>query len=80
MIQRCKSLKREKNGVGVVVKRKKTHQDSRVDLPTIGTDTIEYVYKSGFKGIAVGAKESLILDKESVINLVNKYKLFLIGI
>jgi DUF1009 family protein len=80
LIQRCGVLKKEKKGLGVLIKRKKTHQDIRVDLPTIGTSTIELAYRSGFKGIAIGANESLILDKESVINLANKYKLFLVGI
>ncbi|MBP9791900.1 MAG: UDP-2,3-diacylglucosamine diphosphatase LpxI [Rickettsiales bacterium] len=80
LIERCSVLKKEKQGVGVLVKRKKTHQDIRVDLPTIGINTIELAYRSGFKGIAIGANESLILDKESVINLANKYKLFLVGI
>lgn len=80
LIDRCSLLKKEKDKIGVLVKRKKISQDIRVDLPTIGIKTIESVYESGFKGIAVGAGESLIINKESVINFANKHKLFLIGI
>jgi DUF1009 family protein len=80
LIQRCAILKKEKNGIGVLIKRKKTHQDIRIDLPAIGVNTIEFLHKSGFKGIAVGANESLIINKQAVINLVDKYKLFLVGI
>lgn len=80
LIQRSADLKKEKKGVGVLIKLSKSSQDSRVDLPTIGIKTLELAYKSGLRGVAVGAKESLIIDKESVINFTNKHKLFIIGI
>lgn len=80
LIKRSKDLKKEKKGVGVLVKRSKSSQDLRVDLPTIGIKTFEMVHQSGLGGIAVGAKESLILDKKSVINFANKHKLFIVGI
>lgn len=64
----------------VLVKLRKPQQDMRVDLPTIGTRTVENAYKSGFKGIAVHAGNTLIVNEPEVIKLANKYGLFLIGI
>ena len=79
LIKRCGSYKRKGDGP-VLVKLRKTTQDMRVDLPTIGVNTVENAHKSGFKGLAVHAGNALIVDKEAVIKLANKYKMFLIGI
>jgi len=79
LIKRCGTYKRKGDG-GVLVKLRKTTQDMRVDLPTIGVNTIENAHQSGLKGLAVHAGNALIADKKSVIELANKYKMFLIGI
>lgn len=64
----------------VLVKLRKPQQDMRVDLPTIGTRTVENAYQSGFKGIAVHAGNALIVNEKEVIRLADKYGLFIIGI
>ena len=79
LILRCAKLKREKRR-GVLVKMKKICQSGKVDLPVIGIQTVENVYKSGFKGIALEATASLIVEIEKVVKLANKYKIVIIGI
>jgi len=79
LIKRC-SLYKRKGAGGVLVKLRKPQQDMRIDLPTIGTTTIENAHNSGLKGLAIHAGNALIVDEQEVIKLANKYKMFLIGI
>lgn len=79
LIRRCGAYKRKGDGP-VLVKLRKTTQDMRVDLPTIGLNTIENAHQAGLKGLAVHASNALIVNQEQVIQLANKYKMFLIGI
>lgn len=79
LIRRCGTYKRKGDG-GVLIKLRKTTQDMRVDLPTIGVNTIENAHASGLRGLAVHASNALIVDKPEVIKRANKYKMFLIGI
>ncbi|MCH9753712.1 MAG: UDP-2,3-diacylglucosamine diphosphatase LpxI, partial [Alphaproteobacteria bacterium] len=80
LIKRCKDLKREKKNLGVLVKLKKCKQDSRIDLPSIGVDTIKDVKKAGLNGIAIGSNNSFIIDIKNVIKEADKNNIFLIGI
>jgi UDP-2,3-diacylglucosamine hydrolase len=64
----------------VLVKTSKPQQDLAFDMPTIGLKTIELAHQSGFKGVAVEAAKSIIMDKQRVIELCNRYGMFLIGI
>jgi len=64
----------------ILVKLRKPQQDMRIDLPTIGTRTVENAHKSGLKGIAVHAGNTLIVNEPEVIRLANEYGLFIKGI
>jgi len=79
LIQRCKHLLRKGRGP-VLVKTCKPQQDKDFDLPTIGPDTVRNAYESGFQGIAVHAGNALLLDKEEVIELANRCKIFVVGV
>ena len=79
LIRRCASYRRKGTG-GVLVKLRKIQQDMRIDLPTIGVRTIENAHDAGLRGIAVHAGNALIVDEQKVIELANKYKMFVIGI
>ncbi len=79
LITRCGTYKRKGNGP-VLVKLRKQRQDMRVDLPTIGVQTIENAHKAGFKGVAAHAGNALIVDQKEVVSCANRYKMFLIGI
>ena len=49
-------------------------------MPTIGCETIELAFKNNFAGVAVEAKNSLIVDREEVIRLADKLGLFLVSV
>ena len=79
MIARAGGLRREGVG-GVLVKLAKPQQDHRVDLPTIGLQTVEAAVKAGLRGIAVSAGSCQIVDTEAVKAAATKANLFLLGI
>ena len=64
----------------ILVKVSKPQQDMALDMPTIGLSTVEHIKRSGFKGIAVEAGKTIILDRESVVNACNRYGLFIMGV
>ncbi len=79
LIKRCADYKRKGSG-GVLVKLRKPQQDMRIDLPTIGTRTIENAKACGLNGLAVHAGNTLIVDEQDVIKAADKAGLFLVGI
>ena len=79
LIRRCGEYRRKGEG-GVLVKLRKPQQDMRIDLPTIGTRTIEQAHNSGLKGVVVHTGNGLIVDEEEVIKLADKYKMFVMGV
>ena len=58
-----------------MVKVSKPHQDLRIDLPSIGPDTIENIYKKNLSGIIVEADKTFIYAPEKVYKLVEKYNI-----
>ncbi len=64
----------------VFVKTAKTQQDLRVDMPAVGPKTIREIARAGIGGIALGAKKTLILDREETIREANRCNVFLVGI
>ena len=64
---------------GVLVKLPKPTQDRRIDLPTIGTRTVELCKKINLSGIAVQSNGTIILGKGKTIKSANKKGLFLFG-
>ncbi|WP_208440606.1 LpxI family protein [Bartonella raoultii] len=62
---------------GVLVKCAKPQQDHRVDLPSIGPETVKNAAKSGLSGIAVEANKSFILSAKTTIEKANEHSLFI---
>ena len=74
-----KKIKKDKNITkGVLVKFPKKKQDYRVDLPTIGLETLKQCKASGIKGIVLKHKRNIFLDKKRSINYANKNKMFIL--
>ncbi len=67
---------KDKNG-GVLVKFPKKKQDIRIDLPTIGLNTLIQCKKSGLKGIVLKHKKNIFLDQKKSIKYANKNKMFI---
>ena len=64
----------------VVVKLRKPNQDFRFDLPATGRTTIETMREAGGAVLAVEAGQSLLFDREQMINLADEAGIVVIGI
>jgi len=64
---------------GVLVKCAKPGQELRVDLPTIGPQTVRDAHAAGLAGVAVEAERSLILQCRETVRLADELGLFLLG-
>lgn len=79
LLRRSGGYKRKGAG-GVLVKLRKPQQDMRIDLPTVGLQTVKRAKESGLRGIAVHAGNGLIVDEAEVVRLADKEGLFVIGV
>ena len=70
-------MSKDKYSQGILIKFPKRNQDLRVDLPTIGFDTLRDCKKSGIKGIVLKSKQNIFMDKNKSINFANKNKIFI---
>ena len=71
----------KKDGPGpVLVKASKPGQDRRADLPAIGPDTVSACVAAGFRGIALEAGATLIIQKADVIQGADQAGLFMVGV
>lgn len=80
MLSRVAGLRRSGERSGVLVKLPKPGQDRRVDLPTIGPDTVKAAIGAKLAGIAVEAGGGFIVDPEETIRLCEEAGLFLTGL
>ena len=64
---------------GVLLKRPKPGQELRVDLPTIGVETVRRASAARLSGIAVEAGVALVLDREAVARAADEAGLFVYG-
>ena len=65
---------------GVLAKIAKTQQELRVDLPSIGPDTVDQAAAAGLAGIVVEAGRSLVLDRVEVVARANALGIFICGV
>jgi DUF1009 family protein len=84
MLDRCAELRRggsarRRAATGVLAKAPKPGQEERVDLPTIGPNTIEKAASAGLAGIAVAAGRVLIAERAATIAAADKHGLFIFG-
>ena len=71
------SINKKKISSGILIKYPKKKQDLRIDLPTVGLETIKDCKKVRLKGIILKAKQNIILDKKKCILFANKNKMFI---
>lgn len=64
---------------GVLVKRPKPDQERRVDLPTVGVETLKGVHAAGLAGVAVEAGATLVIDIEQVRQEADRLGIFVYG-
>ena len=70
-------VNKHRNSKGILIKFPKKKQDLRVDLPTIGFDTLKDCKKSQIKGIVLKSKQNIFMNKTKCINFANKNKIFI---
>lgn len=63
----------------IIVKMARPKQDMRVDIPTVGVETIRRAIEIGAKGIVMEASKMFFLEREEAIFLANEHGIFLIG-
>ena len=69
--------KLRKNLKGVLIKLPKKEQDLRMDLPTIGLQTLKDIKKYGLRGVVLQSNRNIFLDKNECIEFANKNKIFI---
>ena len=84
-LRRCAELRAagragKRGRAGVLVKVPKPGQEERVDLPTIGPDTVAKAAEAGLAGIAVAAGRVLMAERAATIEAADRHGLFLLGV
>jgi DUF1009 family protein len=64
----------------VVVKAARPDQDMRWDVPVVGMETIRTLKEAGAAVLAVEANKVVLIEKEKLITLANKYGICITGI
>ena len=82
MLQRVSGLRAEVKGTaearrGVLAKMPKPIQERRIDLPTVGVETIERASAAGLAGIALQEGAALIINREAVEAALQEHNMFL---
>lgn len=62
-----------------VVKVAKPQQDMRFDVPTVGLFTIDTLIQSGARVLAIEAEQTIILDRDQVIDMADRYGLTILA-
>lgn len=65
---------------GVLVKIAKPGQERRVDLPSVGIETVHQAAAAGLTGIALEAGGSLVIGRDQVADAADAAGLFVIGV
>ena len=70
----------KKDQQAILIKLAKVKQNLKVDLPTIGINTVKNCKKYNIKGIAFSSGKTLFLKKEKIIDYCNLNNIFLVGV
>jgi UDP-2,3-diacylglucosamine hydrolase len=69
-----------RRSAGVFVKAPKNNQDLRIDMPTIGPETVAAVQRAGLAGIVVSANKVMVVEREATVDAINAAGLFLVAL
>ena len=76
MIKKIK--KKNKSPNGVLIKFPKKRQDLRIDLPTIGLETLKQCKMAGLKGVVLKHNLNIFLNKRQSVKYANRNKMFIL--
>ena len=77
MLKKCKT--NSKFAKGVLIKYPKKKQDLRIDLPTIGLNTLKQCKLAKIKGIVLKSKKNVFLERKKSLKFADKNKMFVIA-
>jgi DUF1009 family protein len=77
MIERAGQLC--KTGGWTLIKVANSEADMRMDVPSIGTTTIEKLHAAHAACIVLEPEKTIILEKQKVIELADRYKIAIVG-
>ena len=80
LIERCAAFRSDEGRRPVLVKLRKSMQERRVDLPTIGPSTVQQCADAGFAGIAIEAGGTLVMGRVEVAAEADHRNIFVIAI
>ncbi|PHR60347.1 MAG: UDP-2,3-diacylglucosamine pyrophosphatase [Robiginitomaculum sp.] len=85
MLRRCASLPKSMRGTrkepaGVLVKTPKPGQEMRIDLPTIGVETVQRASEAGLAGIGFVTGQTFLLERKAMLAQADRLGLFLFGL
>lgn len=80
LMEKAAGLKQATGRAPILVKSCKPQQDRAIDMPSLGLKTIDLAARLGFCGIALQAHESLLIDREAVIQACDEKGIFLYGL
>jgi DUF1009 family protein len=64
----------------ILVKSSKPQQDRKLDMPTLGSDTVRLCASLGYAGIAAEYGGVLLAEREEMIALADELGLFVVGV
>lgn len=79
MLERCAAMRLGESRAGILLKRPKPGQELRVDLPTIGPETVRRAARANLAGIAIEAGVGLVIDAEETAREADRLGLFVYG-
>src|SRR3954468_19953589 len=68
-----------KVGGWTLIKVANANQDMRMDVPSIGTTTIEKLHQAGAACVVLEPGKTIILEKQKVLELAERYKMVIVG-
>jgi len=77
MIERAGQLC--KTGGWTLIKVANGPEDARMDVPAIGTTTLEKLWKAGAACLVLEAGKTIILERTKTIELADRYKMAIVG-
>lgn len=79
LIKRCVFyIKKNLDKKAVFCKSSKINQNMKIDIATIGCDTLENIYQNNYSSIVLKDEKVLIVNKGNFLKLLDKYKINLI--
>lgn len=67
-------------GHAIAVKVSKPHQDTRFDVPAVGTRTLKSMHAAGVRALAIEAGKTVVFDREEMITLANEMGISIVAL